>query len=156
MPWHYLLMRPVSGLLVLVLLALVLLILSHRPAVVQKITPLHNYALPHQASFQPRCTAGEALTPQHRLKAGYIGKRHQSNSKTPPHRLERHQIDVDKGVGIFKKARPSVGVMALWPSLFRAGQHARNQTGILDRSGGKPAGLRLRCALRRHAKNNAR
>ena len=29
-----------------------------------------------------RCTAGEALTPQHRLKGAYIGKRHQSNRKT--------------------------------------------------------------------------
>ena len=93
-------------------------------------------------------------TPQHPLKAANISKRPQSNSKKPPHRIGRHQIDVDKGVGLLKKARPSVGVMALWPSLFRAGQHARNQTGILDRSGDKPAGLRLRCALHKHAKNN--
>ena len=132
-------------------------ILAHRPAVAQNTMPLHSCALPRRASFQARrCTAGEALTPQHRLKAAYIGKRHQSNSKKPPYRLGWHQIDVDKGVGLFKKTRPSVGVMVLWPSLFRAGQHARNQTGILDRSGGKPAGLRLTSALRRHAKNNAR
>jgi hypothetical protein len=29
-----------------------------------------------------RCTAGEELMPQHRLKDAYIGKRHQSNRKT--------------------------------------------------------------------------
>ena len=94
-------------------------------------------------------------TPQHPLKAANISKRPQSNSKKPPHRIGRHEIDVDKGVGLLKKARPSVGVMALWPSLFRAGQHARNQSGILDQSGGKPTELQLTSALRRRAKNNA-
>ena len=60
-----------------------------------------------------------------------------------------------KGMGLSEKARLTVGVTALWPSLFPVDQHARNRTGILDRSGGKPAGLRLTSVLRRHAKNNA-
>ena len=95
-------------------------------------------------------------TPQPPLKAANISKRPQSNSKKPPHRIGRHQIDIDKKGGLSGKARLPVCVKTLWPSLFRAGRHARNQTGILDRSGGKPAGLRLTSALRRHAKNNAR
>jgi hypothetical protein len=35
-------------------------------------------------------------TPQPPLKATNISKRPQSNSKKPPHRIGRHQIDIDK------------------------------------------------------------
>jgi hypothetical protein len=35
-------------------------------------------------------------TPQPPLKAANISKRPQSNSKKPPHRIGRHQIDIDK------------------------------------------------------------
>ena len=117
-------------------------------------------ALPHRRSPSPSHHSAAdpqtPQTPQPPLKAANISKRPQSNSKKPPHRIGRHQIDIDKKGGLSGKARLPVGVKTLWPSLFRAGRHARNQTGILDRSGGKPAGLRLTSALRRHAKNNAR
>ena len=72
------------------------------------------------------------------------------------HRIEQHHIGIDKEVGFLEKARPPLGVMALRPNLVRAGQYARNQTGILDQSRGKLAGLQLTFALRRHAKKNAR
>ena len=135
-------------------------ILAHRPAVAQNTMPLHRQrpftagapSPSHHSATDPQTPQ----TPQHPLKAANISKRPQSNSKKPPHRIGKHQIDIDKReVGLSGKARLPVGVKALWPSLFRAGQHARNQTGILDRSGGKPAGLRLTSALRRHAKNSA-
>ena len=154
-----------AGLVVagLVLPVLVLPVLSLlRPAVAQKITPLHRRrpftvgapSPSHQSSAPTPQTPQQ--TPQPPLKAAYIGKRPHSSSKKPPHRMGQHQIDIDKRSWPIRKAKLPVGVTVLWPSLFRAGRHARNQTGILDRSGGKPAGLRLMSALHIHAKNNAR
>ena len=42
-------------------------------------------------------------TPQPPLKAANISKRPQSNSKKPPHRIGRHQIDIDKKGGYQEK-----------------------------------------------------
>ena len=97
------------------------------------------------------------VTPQHRLQAAYISKLHRSdNKRPPPHVTGQSHINIFKEIGLLEKARPPVDVTAFCLSLFRAGQHARNRTGILDQSGDKPAGLRLTSALRKHAKNNAR
>jgi len=41
-------------------------------------------------------SAADPQTPQPPLKAANISKRPQSNSKKPPHRIGRHQIDIDK------------------------------------------------------------
>ena len=77
-------------------------------------------------------------------------------AKSRPKEWYGIRLTLIKEVGLSEKARLSVGVMVPQLSLFRAGQHARNQTGILDRSADKPAGPQLTFALRRRAKNNAR
>ena len=115
-------------------------------------SPLRPFPVSPQCRRQPQTPQ----MPQTPLKAAYIGKRPHSSRKKPPHRMGQHQIDIDKRSWPIRKAKLPVGVTVLWPSLFRAGQHARNRTGIWDRSGGKPAGLRLMSALHIHAKNNAR
>ena len=53
----------------------------------------------------PRRARGvvEAQTPQRPLKAVYIGKRPQLNSKKAAHRMRRHKIDIDKRIGLFRK-----------------------------------------------------
>ena len=79
----------------------------------------------------------------------------QSAKHGRPIRPDNIKITLIKGISLSEKVRPPVGVMELWLSLLQVGQHARNRTGILDQSGGKPAELRLMSGLRRHAKNNA-
>ena len=65
-------------------------------------SPLRPFtvALPHRRSPSPSHHSAAdpqtPQTPQPPLKAANISKRPQSNSKKPPHRIGRHQIDIDK------------------------------------------------------------
>ena len=52
-------------------------------------SPSHHNAADPQTPQTPQ-------TPQPPLKVANISKRPQSNSKKPPHRIGRHQIDIDK------------------------------------------------------------